>query len=196
MPLLVFDNDHKEHLSYLLTVPANVLHEFSRISIEFLKKGISIKVYNNAAKKLGVEVEVVRKGVEGLMYFFIESAKKMLTEMDFLDSTLTLGFNEEQQKELLSFYKENQADLRQVLRLFSPAFPGYRNLEWRLDINVASRALHRQVSPSFLLKLQLDENSVYLETDPVNLIHMTQVLEEALQEMKSRHCRRITRLVK
>uniref|UniRef100_T1IW03 COMM domain-containing protein n=1 Tax=Strigamia maritima TaxID=126957 RepID=T1IW03_STRMM len=197
MGLLVFDTDHKEHLLYLVTLPKDVFSEFTRISIEFLKKGINVKVYNAAAQKLGVEPSVVQKSVEGLMYFFMECVKKMATEIDFLDSTLALGFSEEQQKELYSVYKENQTALRQILAVILPEFPSYQNLEWRLDINVASRSLHRQVNPTYLLKLELDQNSpIFLQTDPVNLIHMTNALEEALQELKTQHCRRITRLLK
>jgi hypothetical protein len=35
-----------------------------------------------------------------------------------------------------------------------------------------------------------------LQTDPVNLVHMTKVLDEALQEIKSSYCRRILRNIK
>ena len=41
-----------------------------------------------------------------------------------------------------------------------------------------------------------DVSRTVLQTDPVNLLHLTKVLDEALQEMKSPYCRRIVRNIK
>ena len=49
----------------------------------------------------------------------------------------------------------------------------------------------------FPLSLLLGTPSVHtVETDPVNLIHLTNTLESALSEIKSQHCRRIMRGIK
>lgn len=65
---------------------------------------------------------------------------------------------------------------------------------------LASRSLRHQVIPTVLLKLQIEDEgkkeSQMLQADPVNLVHMTHVLEEALQEIKSGYCRRIARNIK
>ncbi|PRD27953.1 UNVERIFIED_CONTAM: Commd2 [Trichonephila clavipes] len=65
---------------------------------------------------------------------------------------------------------------------------------------IASRTLRRPMEPSMLLKLQLEEENksenIILEADPSNIIHMTQVLDQALQEAKSQHFRRIMRSIK
>ena len=39
-------------------------------------------------------------------------------------------------------------------------------------------------------------DSVLLQTDPANLLHVTKSLEEALAEIKTQHCRRIMRSIK
>jgi hypothetical protein len=51
-----------------------------------------------------------------------------------------------------------------------------------------------------LLKLHTDDagsKGVHvMQTDPVNLLHLTTALDQALQEMKSPYCRRIVRNIK
>jgi len=61
----------------------------------------------------------------------------------------------------------------------------------------------KQVAPLITLDLSLknpdtlDEiEHVLLQTDPTNLLHITQELEEALQESRNLHIRRISRAVK
>jgi len=61
----------------------------------------------------------------------------------------------------------------------------------------------KQVAPLISLDLSLKnpENPeeiehILLQTDPTNLLHITQELEEALQESRSQHIRRISRTAK
>jgi len=78
--------------------------------------------------------------------------------------------------------------------------PHYHNLEWRFDIQLASRALQRQARPSVVFRLHTKDGdeakSHLLQTDPSNLVHLTQSLESALAELKTQHCRRIMRNIK
>ncbi|XP_059140382.1 COMM domain-containing protein 2-like [Physella acuta] len=198
--LLIFEDAHKEHLSFLTDLDIEVLKEFGRISLNFIRKGANPKIFQGAAQKLGVPVETVQHGVEGLIYLLTESAKHMLSEIDFQDSIMTLGFGEEIKAALLSLYLENYKEIREILDEMSLDVAHYRNLEWRFDVQLASRSLRHQVTPSILMKLQTEEagkrKSTMLQTDPVNLLHMVRVLEDALQEMKSGYCRRITRNIK
>ena len=95
--------------------------------------------------------------------------------------------------------------------------PRYAGLEWRLDAIVSSRALPSnavpQATPIISMKLKLrssstsrglidhteseEENSkanhVLLQTDPVNLCHITEVLENALKEARSQQFRKLQR---
>lgn len=65
---------------------------------------------------------------------------------------------------------------------------------------LASRSLHNQISPIIYMKITTFDGKKQvdhvLQTDITNLVHMTKVLEEALNEMKSNHCRRILRNIK
>ncbi|XP_078420384.1 COMM domain-containing protein 2 [Cetorhinus maximus] len=198
--LLVLSEEHKEHLGFLTRVDSAVVGEFCRIAVEFLKKGSNPKIFEGAARKLNVSTETVQHGVEGLMYLLTESSKIMISEVDFQDSVLVLGFPEDLNKLLLQLYLENRKEIRSILNELAPDFPHYHNLEWRLDVQLASRALRQQIKPLLTLKLHLEQNgrqnANVLQTDPATLLHLIRKLEQALGEMKTNHCRRIVRNIK
>ncbi|XP_033894521.3 COMM domain-containing protein 2 isoform X2 [Acipenser ruthenus] len=198
--LLVLTDEHKEHLAFLPEVDSAVVGEFGRIALEFLKKGSNSKIYEGAARKLNVAVDTVQHGVEGLMYLLSESSKLMISEVDFQDSVVVLGFPEELNKLLLQLYLDNQKEIRNILSELAPNLPHYHNLEWRLDVQLASRALRQQIKPTVTFKLHLEQNgeesAKVLQTDPATLLHLIQQLEQALGEMKTTHCRRIVRNIK
>ncbi|XP_028405626.1 COMM domain-containing protein 2-like [Dendronephthya gigantea] len=198
--LLILSQEHKEHLGFLSDLQVEVAQEFCRISLEYILKGSNPKIYQAAAQKLGVQVNQVKQAVEGLVYLFNESSRLMIGEIDFQDSVMTLGFSEELNKLLLQLYLENRNEIRKLLGELSLEQPHYHNLEWRFDVQLASRSLHHQTEPQILLKLHTKRKDVQdlkiFQTDPVNLVHLTSELENALAEMKTAHCRRILRNIK
>ncbi|KAG1933740.1 COMM domain-containing protein 2-like [Pimephales promelas] len=198
--LLVLSEEHKEHLGFLSEVDSAVVGEFGRIAVEFLKKGSNPKIFEGAARKLNVPAESVQHGVEGLMYLLTESAKLMVSEGDFQDSVLVLGFSEELNQLLLQLYLENRKEIRQILGKLAPSLPHYHNLEWRLDVQLSSRALRHQLKPSVTLKLVLEDGpglrARVLQTDPSTLQNLIRELERALSELKTSHCRRVLRNIK
>ncbi|XP_071954791.1 COMM domain-containing protein 2-like [Antedon mediterranea] len=195
--LLMLEDEHKDHLSFLTQVEIDVVQKFCQIALDFIKNGSNPKLYQSAAQKLSVDALTVQNGVQGLMYLLTESSKLMVSEIDFQDSILVLGFSEELKKELLQMYMENRKEIREIMLEMSMDFPHYHDLEWRLDVELASRSLRHQVIPNILLRFhtkEYDENkSMLLQTDPVNLVHMTEVLEDALDQVKTQHSRRILR---
>jgi len=196
--LLIFEEEHKQHLEYLSTISLDVVREFCRISVEFLKNGTNAKVYQLAAQKLGVDAGTVQSAVQGLMYLLLEASKLMLGDVDFQDSLVALGFGAELQQELLAQYTEHRAELRRIQGEVSMELPHYSDLEWRLDVQLASRSLRHQVEPLVTLKLHTtrsdrSEAVQVLQVDPANLLHLTRTLEGALQELNTAHCKRIVR---
>ncbi|XP_077439971.1 COMM domain-containing protein 2 [Vanacampus margaritifer] len=202
--LLVLSEEHKEHLNFLNKVDAAVVGEFGHIALEFLRRGISPKVYEGAARKLSVPVEVVRHGVEGLMYLMTQSSKHMLSEVDFVDSLLSLEFGDELNQSLLQMYQQHRSEIRSILSLVPSSLPAYHNLEWRLDVQLASRSLHQQVAPTLATRLHLthsrgsgtERSSRVLHMDLGTLLHLISILEGALAALKSTHTRRILRNIK
>ncbi|KTG47625.1 hypothetical protein cypCar_00033299, partial [Cyprinus carpio] len=189
-----------------------VVGESGRIAVQFLKKGSNPKIYEGAAQpslkscrlmlsdvvgKLNVWSGSVQHGLEGLMYLLTESCKLTISEEDFQDSVLVLGFSEELTELLLQLYLENRKEIRQILSKPAPSLPHYHSLEWRLDVQLSSRPLRHQLKPTVTLKLHLEDgagrSARVLQTDPATLQHLIDELERALAELKSSHCRRILR---
>ncbi|XP_029417422.1 COMM domain-containing protein 2 isoform X2 [Nannospalax galili] len=174
--LLDLSEEHREHLAFLPQVDSAVVAEFGRIAVEFLRRGSNPKIYEGAARKLNI------------------------SELDFQDSVFVLGFSEELNKLLLQLYLDNRKEIRTVLNELAPALPSYHSLEWRLDVQLASRSLRRQIKPTVTMRLHLAENGGHstrvLQTDPATLLHLVQQLEQALEEMKTNHCRRVVRSIK
>ena len=198
--LVVLTDQQKTNLNLLGDFDDAVASEFCKIAVGFIRNGINPKMYQTAASKLEIPVEKVRKCVEALMYLMSEMSKALVTELDFQDSLLMIGFSEELISTLLRLYLENREEIRSILSELAFDLPHYENLEWRLDVQIASRALKSQVKPQILMKFDIKDGqkitSKLLETDPVNLVHMTEVLEKALAEMKTAHVRRITRNIR
>ena len=76
-----------------------------------------------------------------------------VNELDFQDSIMVLGFPEELNKELLALYMENCKEIRSILSAMSMDLPHYQNLEWRFDVQLASRSLQRQTQPIVTMRL-------------------------------------------
>uniref|UniRef100_A0A8C5P4A6 COMM domain containing 2 n=2 Tax=Jaculus jaculus TaxID=51337 RepID=A0A8C5P4A6_JACJA len=150
--------------------------------------------------KLSVSSDTIQHGVEGLTYLLAESSKLMISELDFQESISALGFSEELNNLLLQLYSDNRKEIRAILSELAPELPSYHNLEWRLDVQLASRSLRQQVRPSVTMKLHLtqhgDRDTRVLQTDPATLLHLAQQLERALDEMKTSHCGRVVRNIK
>lgn len=205
--LLSLRDDQKQHLAILISQPTNVLQDFCKLALDLLQKGPTPKLYQTAAQKLNVQPEIIRNAVEGLVNLIVESSRHQLSDLDFRDSVLTLGFSEEHQQILEVFYKGKKQEINDALSRLTLDLPHYQDLEWRFEVQLASRALHHQVTPLITMNLTLEtktalasgstsRKNVVLQTDPTNLVHVTQVLEEALRGSQNQHSRQIQRSFK
>ncbi|XP_076166877.1 COMM domain-containing protein 2-like [Ptiloglossa arizonensis] len=201
--LLTLKPDHKKHVLLLTEHAPQVLQDFCKLALDYLQKGPNIKLYNAAAQKLEVEVNVIKNSVEGLVNLLLESCRYKLNSEDFRDSVIALGFSEDQEAILSKLYNTKKDEVLNVLTNIGFKLPEYQNMEWRFEVQLASRSLLKQVAPLITLDLSIknsDKNEnvehVLLQTDPVNLLHIVQELEEALQEGRSQHIRRLSRVIK
>ncbi|XP_066960079.1 COMM domain-containing protein 2 isoform X1 [Macrobrachium rosenbergii] len=217
MPLTISD-DHKDQLSLLLTQDIPVIHEFCRLAGLFLQQEVNPRVFSSAANKLGVQPSQVEEAIQALVFLLNQSARTSVSQEEFKTLAVSLGFSTDAADVLTNAYLENDLQLKEYLKRMGVQVPLYQNLEWRFDILVGSRALHHIAEPLVTLQLSLDKASsegncdtnsespmtksdnrvekLLLQTDPNNLLHMTAVLEEALQESRTHHSRRVHRHLK
>ncbi|XP_023020525.1 COMM domain-containing protein 2 [Leptinotarsa decemlineata] len=203
--LISLRNDHKDHLKILTLQPLQVLVDFCKLAIDFIHNGPNNKRYTVAAQKLEVEIETIRNCIYGLVNLLQLSCKHKLSEADFRDSILTLGFSHEQQSILSQLYESKQEEIQELLSV-PVCEPHYENLKWRFEAQVSSRALLQQAIPIVAMELELkterDDKSgskkekILLQSDPNNLMHIANELEKALLESKSRYSRKIQRTLK
>ena len=196
--LLKLTSEHHQHLQFLNSIEQDVAIEFASISLKFLNSGINKKVIKSAAQKLGVSIETVENCILGIMQLFLEATKSKLNEEEFFDSMIVHNFSTELSKSLQSLYREQVKETRSKLKQNAPTLSTYKNLEWRLDVKLASRALYNQLDPSILLKLATDgsdgSNKIELLKVDISMLNkLISELEMALSEDKVKHVQRFLR---
>lgn len=103
---------------------------------------------------LGVDSESVYHAIQALSHILLECTRKQLNEEDFLTSCDELKLSSENKTILNQFYMTNHTEIRSILSELSLHLEHYHNIDWRLDITLASRAMRHQMKPNFLLELQ------------------------------------------
>ena len=199
MPLIVLPSTTKTDLLPLLNAPESVLNQFVKIAVEFLRQGETKKKYVVAAQALELPVDVVQHSVEALSWLLAESARMMIRERDFIDSLLIVGFEQAFSQTMWELYVGSRKEIRMILAEDQVLLPTFKDLRWRMDVQIASRSVHNVSHVIYILVLELDgptPQKIHLQTDLANLKHITYLLEQALQASRSGHVRRIMRNIK
>ncbi|XP_051157727.1 COMM domain-containing protein 2 [Leptopilina boulardi] len=201
--LLILKAEHKRHLLFLTQQNVKVLQDFCKLALDYLQNGLNLKYYNSAAQKLSVDPEIIKNSVHGLVHFLLESCRYKLNVNDFQDSVIAVGFTEEQEALLSKLYALKKADIAKALAVINFKSPQYQDMEWRFEAQIASRSSLNQALPLVTcdLFLKSSESSkeiehVFIQLDPLNLVHLVHELEDAMQEGHSQHIKSITRSIK
>lgn len=162
-------------------------------------------------KKLDTTFETIKTCVEALVCLLIDSSKLHITEEEFL-TLRSLQFTDGQIAILWQFVSSKRSLVENILKHSSDSELHFRDLEWRLEAKVASRSMVKQATPIIAMKLHLDSEvvnehkeklqssdgepskqntrkEVLLQTDPTSLVHLIQVLEQALIDSKTHRVR-------
>eukprot|EP00045_Choanoeca_perplexa_P002532 m.24910 g.24910 ORF g.24910 m.24910 type:complete len:199 (+) comp11565_c0_seq9:36-632(+) len=193
--LLILSAEIKAQIKFLQDIELAVATEFCRIAMQFLQSGVNRKICNSAARKLEVEAEVVTQCIQGVMNVLLESSKLALSDLDFRDSLMTLGLSSELIECLCQAYVDNQSLLRNTLQhQTNDQLRQYTSCDWRLDVQVASRALLHQLEPRFTLKLQTTDNQQHvLQAELPVLLNVKDKLNAAIMASNSASGRSMAR---
>lgn len=208
--------EQDKHLKFVLNQSEEVLIEFCKLAIEYISNGINEKKCTIAARKLETTFDTVKSCVEALVCLLIDCTKLHITEEDF-QSLKALEFTDGQTAILWQFVSSKRNLVENILKHSNDGELHFRDLEWRLEAKVASRSLHKQATPVIAMKLHLDSEvvnehkekleqdgklevddsvgkqntrkEVLFQTDPTSLVHLIQVLEQALIDSKTHRVR-------
>lgn len=118
-----------------------------------------------------------------------------LNEKEINESLVLAGLKSELIGEIEASLKANMGQMKPHLSSMKLKPLEYNNLEWRVDINLGSRSIREIVEPEIILKFDLKKGdeiaTEVLKTDVVNLVHLTNSLDEALNEIKTHYVRRV-----
>ncbi|XP_049531096.1 COMM domain-containing protein 2 [Anopheles darlingi] len=154
-------NEQGKQLGFLLTQPDEVLIEFCKFAIEYIGAGINEKKCTVAAKKLGTTYEIVRNALEALVALLIDSTKLAVSEREFTTSLQSLdGINEKQIEILWQFVISKRNLVDNIMRASCQDELYFRDLEWRIEGRIASRARPTQATPVIKMKFHLDTECV------------------------------------
>uniref|UniRef100_U5EZV3 COMM domain-containing protein n=1 Tax=Corethrella appendiculata TaxID=1370023 RepID=U5EZV3_9DIPT len=213
-------SEQDEHLKFLVSQPDEVLIEFCKLAIDYITNGINEKKCTIAAKKLNSTQESISSVLQALVCLLIDCTVVQITEEDF-QTLNALGFNESQINILWQFVSSKRQNVENILQNSNSNMQRFRDLEWRLEARIASRSLQSQATPIIKMKIHLDteivnehkdtlthnedanrtdddklpktKKEILLQTDPTNLSHMIQVLEQALLDSKTHRIRNIVK---
>ncbi len=76
---------------------------------------------------------------------------------------MVLGYSEELNDQLYQLYQENCREIRSILTSMAMDLPHYHSLEWRFEVQLASRSLQRQTQPKILLRIHTKEDGESFE---------------------------------
>lgn len=201
--VLSLTSHHKKHLKILASQPQQTVADFCRLSSEYIHKGANNKLYNSAASKLNVSADVVQCCVLGLVNLVLLATRHQLTETEINQAVLALGLSQESADTLTKFCSSSKTDIFKICNI-ALSVPHYYNLEWRFEVQLASRALKCEVVPLITLDLtfktlheggETETRHCLLQTDPTNLLHLVNELENALNEATSRYSRKVQRIL-
>uniref|UniRef100_A0A2H8TDK5 COMM domain-containing protein 2 n=2 Tax=Melanaphis sacchari TaxID=742174 RepID=A0A2H8TDK5_9HEMI len=165
-----------------------------------MDNGPNSSLYKKAAEKLQIDEDKIISIVKSICLMCVQSCKHKLTDMEIKESLTEYGFNDTKLDMIVLFYENQKPYLLDILSSSAFVFPHFKELEWRFETDMGSRSLLHQTVPVVTLKLDLEKKnifeSLFLQTDPLNLVHIKDTLEAALKQNQSQWIRKIRRKLK
>ncbi|XP_050433055.1 COMM domain-containing protein 2-like [Adelges cooleyi] len=181
--------------------PENVVKDFLRLAKEFMDKGPNPTIYHKATEKLDIQEEQVVSIVKSICLMCVQSCKRKLSDEEIKESLMEYGFDAAKLEMIILFIESVKPHVLDILTSSAFDFPHFKELEWRFETDVASRSFLQQTVPVITLQLDLmktnsNYESLFLQTNPSNLVRIKETLEAALKQNQTQWIRKIRRKLK
>lgn len=226
MPFTI-KNLQKTHLTPLTKCATSDVITLCKVAFDYLANGPEKQqeIYQAIASKYDKQFarEEVQLAVEALISLLIEATKAKADENEVRKPLALAGFEEETVDILTQFVTSKRNFIEGSIKTANIRAYRLVNIEWRLEVKLASRAVMKQSQVVVTMKLYLhtepkNENRDLLEdindsnaeihedekrnrkdllvqTDLNTLTHMIHSLEEALMESRTRRIRNIVEAI-
>jgi len=226
MPVFSLRDLVANDLKILSKLTSQLCVELCQVGLTFLTQGAKKGTFKKAAAALSIEEDAVAGAVMGLCEVMLEAARLNLSQNEFGGSIGDISMPEENRRAVTLFYEENKAILKDRITASgsdvskvggtsgsTQSFPEYRSLDWRFEVNVASRHNHDSYQPLYTLRLDTatpaatgasgsdlqgagGATSTVFSSDYQTLKSVSEALDEAVAEMKTAHSKRVMRYIR
>ncbi|OWA51361.1 putative COMM domain-containing protein 2 [Hypsibius exemplaris] len=200
MAVFVLDTQHQAQLLTLQAVDPDTAWEFCKVALQLFRGGPQPRMIEKAAKKLDWPPEKLQTTLEAIMALFKEAVKAEIQPEDLQASLTSAGLQSHYAVLLVAAFGESRQEIQTLLQDTTFDTARLKAFDWRFEVEIASRTIHSEIKPHFLLRLELGKqaaSSVHLlQMDIPTLIHVTEELESALQDVKSTHAKKMMRHAK
>jgi hypothetical protein len=162
----------------------------------------SSSLMGKLGKQLGLEggADAAATAFNALVFVVMELVGNKASVDDVEASLGDLKMSQENKAALVGLYQAEFDTFRAAMLDKTLRLPHYHNVDWRLDVVVASRSLQQQAEPSFLIELETRDNddaAVFhtLTADYGAIANVCDELQAALEESRSKHAKRLLRYI-
>ena len=206
-----------------INLDEKVVHTISALGGTSLKKEAYSGVFEQAIVALesglnedtisalvseGVSKSDLTKIVQASSILFWDLTKGAPRETAAISEALQLmGMKFNVADEFLKKYNSSRSRLNSLKGALAISKRRYKDLEWRLDVELSRRQVSVMCTPKFQIRVDVydprgdeigrsREESFLLESNYSNMLHMQKELERALAEVNSLHGQRMTGYIK
>ena len=175
-----------------------------------LEGGLNRDGIKALANEMGDDVNeaTLIKIVQGSSILLWDLVKGAPTDLTSITEALQgMGMKHALVCEFLDMYEANRLRLNNLKGALAISKRRYKDLEWRLDVEMARRQMTTMSAPKYQVRLDVydprggdvghgTEESFEFQSDYANMVHMEKELEKALDELATVHGQRMTGYIK
>lgn len=176
-----------ETIDWLQDLDDSALHSIFAASFSFLQGPIDKKQLSSLSETLEKTPESLERTFEAIGFMITSlSTSRPLPEVPWLPS-------------LQTFLKDQQANIKLAYSLNSlhnPLLSNFKDFDWRLEVQVNSRALEDIITPKIVLQITTEQEQRLLECDYANLKNLYTQLKGALKTFESVRAKKTEKFLK